>query len=289
MNNLKILITDLYRLIVDYETSQRWETKACTTWKTKGNPCGIIQFRQKIYVCNFVLSSSAPQLVSMYQPPNGLTTKEISSLKHPFALEIAKKKDIIYIAHDTHVTMVNTNLEVISSWLLPTMSPFAVLSFRGLKLDDDVIYVTISGVHQIFVCNSLSGTVLKTWGSGSEGSEKSEFNYPFGLTVDNNYVYVCDGGNHRIQVLFKEDGKYFTQWEREKGFFYPYALYRDALEEIFYIGDSVSFQLFTNDGTFIQRISQENQFCNVYGLCIMDDLLYVTDNANERIHIFQKE
>jgi len=112
--------------------------------------------------------------------------------------------------------------------------------------------------------------------------------------VDNKYVYICDKYNHRIQLVTKTEGIFFSQWGKggqsiEFGqFSYPNCIYNDVVDEIFYIGDYHSVQLFLNN-VCVQRLgSQEKedaQFELVYGICIMNDQLYVSDN--NRIQIFK--
>ena len=48
----------------------------------------------------------------------------------------------------------------------------------------------------------LDGKLIKSVGS-STGNGKAQFNHPYGLDVSgrNNYIYVCDCSNHRIQIL----------------------------------------------------------------------------------------
>jgi len=161
-------------------------------------------------------------------------------------------------------------------------------------------YLTIDGFHQIFLCNNQDGKVLKKWGTVNSGSKHGEFNYPYGITVNNTYVYVCDCYNHRIQILIKENGNFFHQWGKgqsstKKGqFSYPGSIFYHILEEMFYIGDWYSVQLFTKENICIQRIgdtttgNKMNQFNYGYGLSVCDDQLYVCDRNNKRIQIFRR-
>jgi len=51
---------------------------------------------------------------------------------------------------------------------------------------------------------------------GSLGSGNGQFDYPYGVTVDNStgYIYVADTWNHRIQK-FTSIGSYITKWGSE--------------------------------------------------------------------------
>jgi len=63
------------------------------------------------------------------------------------------------------------------------------------------------------------------------------------------------------------------------------------LEQIFYIGDFYSVQLFQIDGRCIQRIRDidHEEFRNVYGISVMDDQLWVCYLGNRRIQIFRPQ
>ncbi|UCH96826.1 MAG: hypothetical protein JSV88_08235, partial [Candidatus Aminicenantes bacterium] len=71
------------------------------------------------------------------------------------------------------------------------------------------IYVTEWFYQRVFKYNS-QGQVIKTWGKGP-GSGLDEFNYPEGIAVINNEVYISDKYNHRIMV-FDPEGHYLRHW-----------------------------------------------------------------------------
>lgn len=51
-------------------------------------------------------------------------------------------------------------------------------------------------------------TLVRTWGGDEEEDENKFFKYPWDIVIDNKgMVYICDEGNHRIQV-FDEAGNY---------------------------------------------------------------------------------
>jgi len=200
---------------------------------------------------------------------------------------------MLYIANDTHVTILNLKLEFLSSWNLSTSS---VLQ---LKVDGNTLYLILGAFNKIRLCNSQDGKNLKEFGI-VPGSKDGEFGYPCGLTVDNKYVFICDRNNHRIQILTKDNGVYISKWGRgiestEQGqFSYPESIYHHLSEDLMYIGDRFSVQLFSKDGVCIQRLGDEegihmNQFQEVVGICVMDGRLYVGDCGNRRIQTFEGE
>jgi len=62
-----------------------------------------------------------------------------------------------------------------------------------------------------------------------------------------------------------------------------------------YIGDRFSLQLFSKDCVCRQRIGSHkvgngmDEFSRIYGICIVNDELYVSDSNNRRIQIFRRK
>lgn len=75
---------------------------------------------------------------------------------------------------------------------------------------DGRIVVLDSGNHRVQVFDS-TGQFLTGW--GSQGGEPGQFNEPWGLAVDDQFVYVADTWNHRIQK-FTLDGRFVTAFGR---------------------------------------------------------------------------
>jgi len=274
-----------------YEDQHPWTTTAVQSYKLKeGNSGGLICFQNYIYVCNFFRSS-----VTIYNP-HGDILKELS-LKSPFGIDVDTVNCLVYAADQTHVHILTLKLENISSWKLPATSYIS----RGIKLDNKKIYLTIPGIHQIFVCQSEDGKVLIKHGGLAEkpSNNKGEYNTPRGLSANSKYLYICDEYNHRVQIVSKEKGNYINQYgsgkpSTEHGqFTNPYSIYIQG-EEVLYVGDSFSVQMFTKEGKCIQRLGDKvtgnnmKQFNYVYGMCILNDRLYVSDGWNQRIQVFKR-
>ena len=93
---------------------------------------------------------------------------------------------------------------------------------------------------------SQNGTFLKTF--GRPGSEPGEFAKPWGIHVDDDYVYVVESGNLRVSVFYTS-GEFitsFSRWGYRKG------------------------ELSHPHGITIDR----------------DGFLYVCDSSNNRIQVF---
>jgi len=92
--------------------------------------------------------------------------------------------------------------------------------------------------------------------------------------VESNYVYICDCDNHRVQVLMKENGEFKSQWGRglkqreELGeFSFPCVIYYDFNEQLFYIGDRYSVQLFEKKWFLSTTIIGDAIFIYLWDLC----------------------
>jgi len=119
--------------------------------------------------------------------------------------------------------------------------------------------------------------------------------------VNNQYIYVCDNDNHRVQILTKENGSFYSKWGTGVGghnlgqFYYPYAIYFYKFDEVFYVGDEHSVQMFKKDTEeCLQRLGDikkgghMSQFSMILGICIVDENLCVSDYYNRRIQIFKR-
>jgi len=282
LDDLRFFYLDLNHLIIDYDTPTSWEAMACTSW-TQQAPNGLLTFQHNIYL------SKLSSVVTCNT--NGEIIQE-SLLKSTSGIDINEKNSMLYLVNRTHVTLLNLKLEHISSWRLPK-EPGGGL-FLGLKVDGHILYLTIDSRHQIFLCNSQDGKILQEFGTVKCGFKDGEFNHPFGVSVDNTYIYICDTLNNRVQIFKKENRNYFSKWQPPNiKFNYPYSIYNYLPEDIIYVGDDCSVQLFKKDGVCIQRLggdirgNQMHQFDVVFGMCVLDDRLYVSDNYNNRIQIFK--
>ena len=73
----------------------------------------------------------------------------------------------------------------------------------GICISQNNVFVTQLDCHCINMYE-LEGKLIKS--VGSEGNREAQFKYPLGLDVSDrtNNIYVCDRGNHRIQILTEE-------------------------------------------------------------------------------------
>jgi len=245
-----------------------------------------------LWVCD-----EAANVVLKYDS-NGEIVNRSAALKEPFGIDIEEKEGRLYVADKTHITILNFNLEICTSWIIPIQTPFRSAR-RRLKVNNNALYLTLQELHHVYLYKKTDGQVLNKFGTSESGSKDGQFAFPSGITVNNQYLYVCDQ-NHRVQILTKDEGIYCTKWGTGKEgttqgeFTFPYSIYYSLEEKIVYIGDNYSVQLFEKkNGICIQRLGDTkrgenmNQFWVVVSICIMNEQLFLSD-YNERIQIFKR-
>jgi len=293
--HLQILYNDLHKLIIEYEKTQAWKTTVDTSWKINNSSYGIVSSHQLVYHC-----SPWDDIITTYTR-NGEIFEQLNFISKPAGIDLDIKNSLLYIVSLTSVTIRNLlQSKNTTSWKLRMKGCSDYAEFRGIKIDEDIVYLTLQKSHQIFLCDPLTGKILKTFGVKEKSSKPGEFYYPRGITLNKTYLYVCDSENQRVQVLNKkEKGVFISQWGDKKTggtnkgeFYYPYSLFHDPNDELYYVGDYYSLQTFQEDGKCIQRLgsnksgSEMNQFNVVNGICRIDDQLFVSDLNNKRIQIF---
>jgi predicted membrane-bound mannosyltransferase/DNA-binding beta-propeller fold protein YncE len=174
---------------------------------------------------------------------------------------------------------------------------------RNLAIGPDGrLYVADSGNHRIQVFTA-EGEYVTSW--GSFGNQPGQFNEPWGLAVDYEFVYVTDTWNFRIQK-FTLDGEFVDilgqggePVEGETGgglFFGP----RDIIflpDGNLLITDTGNhrLQVLTPEGEFVQALGtqgvQPGQFYEPVGLAHgeNDAVFYVADTWNGRIQQFSTD
>ncbi len=157
------------------------------------------------------------------------------------------------------------------------------------------LYVVDNDNHYILVYDLSNMQLLQTL--GAPGIEEREFRYPFLLALDkNNYIYITDVVNTRVQV-FNSEGLFVTViggWGVEKGhFFRPKGVATDKNNRV-YVSDSYMgvIQVFKNNGEFYSAIGDPEKgsvkkFVTPMGLFIDNNRLYVVEMFAERVSVYK--
>ena len=287
---LGFLCRDIEFLIIEYEALKQWEMTAASTWGPIGYTyiMNILGYQDHIYVCY-----ANSRLLAFYDTKGNLVQKPYPFLTPPTGMDVDQINDLLYLANrdSMWIQSLSSDQGPRWSWPLPKVSGRidAENTFRGIKVNDGVLYLTIDRMHQVFVCNPQDGSILHRIGTAEPNSTFGAFHYPRGITVNRRYVYVCDSVNHRVQIL-NQNGQYVKQWGLFTG---PYSICHHLEDDTFFVGDSETVQIFTQEGRCIQRLGNKkvgngnSQFRLVIGLCVLEDRLFVADYHDSRLHIFQ--
>src|ERR1700722_9784571 len=78
-----------------------------------------------------------------------------------------------------------------------------IKEIEGNELTKELIKITQipKDVIIIIAQYTLTWTEKYVGQIGSNGSGNGQFNYPYGIAIKDNQLYVADTGNHRIQII----------------------------------------------------------------------------------------
>ena len=127
----------------------------------------------------------------------------------------------------------------------------------SVAVTDNVVAVSYYGSNQVKKY-SLQGNLLSV--IGCHGNKNGQFNYPMGLTFNNNkLLYVVDKGNRRVQVFNKDDTFAFSFGRRGNNpgqFQLPIRISIDPDSNVLVTDyDANGIHIFTHGGQFIQKIN----------------------------------
>ena len=159
----------------------------------------------------------------------------------------------------------------------------------GIATDDtDNIYVSSNHKLQKF---TSSGELIKC--IGRKGRKEGEFDYPRGVTLYDNQVYMCDSDNHRIQV-FDLDLNFVrsigSHGEGRGEFDTPRDVQFDTAGNM-YVAEwgNGRVQVMDTSGQFIRSFGQEGEgkLGGPSGLHIADKYVYVSDFSGNCIVVYE--
>lgn len=129
---------------------------------------------------------------------------------------------------------------------------------------------------------------------GSQGSGNGDFQYPSGILVLNDEIFVVDRQNHRIQI-FDLSGVYVRQFGTagfgNNNFFFPLGITTDGTDLYIVDGSNNRIKVHQVDGTYLSEFgtagSGNNNFQYPTDIVFDSDLsnLIICDKQNHRIKI----
>jgi len=165
----------------------------------------------------------------------------------------------------------------------------------GIAIDEKRgrVYVIDTLQHHIAILD-MRGTLLTT--IGKRGQDPGQFNYPSNLTVGpKGRLFVVDTLNHRVQIM-KPDGTVIKTFGRNGDspgeFARPKGIALDSDGNI-YVADAAfnNIQIFNQKGDILLYVGvagvHPGEFQLPAGVFMANDRLYVADQLNARIQVFQ--
>ena len=163
---------------------------------------------------------------------------------------------------------------------------------KGVAVDkDDNIYVSDNSSLFKF---SKEGKLMKV--VGQKGAQPGEFNSPGMMKIINDKLYVCDCGNHRVQILNTELeylNSFGCRGNGDGQFNWPNDIAQDRAGNL-YVTDSHNHrvQVFDCKGQFLSTFSKKGaaaeQLNDPLGICVgTDQFVYVCDNKNRCVSVFK--
>ena len=236
--------------------------------------------------------NGSPFTITVYLDPTqlGRPVRIVTDLNGPYGIAYNSRGEMIVSEyHDDRVSIIDNRGKKIRTFGSHGNSPDQMIGPQGIAIDDmENIYVSSSHKLQKFTSN---GELIKC--IGKQGGKEGEFNYPRGVTLHDNQVYVCDSDNHRIQVFDLNLNFVRSIGSRGKGrgeFNTPYDVKLDTAGNI-YIADfnNSRVQVLDNSGHFIRTLGDEGErkLSHPLGLHIADKYVYISDWRGNCIVVYE--
>ena len=236
--------------------------------------------------------NGSPFTMTMYLDPTklGRPVRIVTDLNGPYDIAYNSRGEMIVSECDGHtVSIIDNRGKKIRTFGSHGDSPDQMIYPAGIAIDDmDNIYVSSDHKLQKFTSN---GELIKC--AGQKGGKEGEFNFPRGVTLHDNQVYVCDTDNHRIQVFDLNVNFVRSIGSRGEGrgeFNAPYDVKLDTAGNI-YVADFFNsrVQVLDNSGHFIRTLGDEGErkLGRPSGLHIIADMyVYISDLRGHCIVVY---
>ena len=163
--------------------------------------------------------------------------------------------ELKFIASPTVLVVDHNTGEVLDQWGAGTF-----VMPHGLTIDDqDNIWLTDVGSHQVFKFDSAGNPLLTLGERGVPGEDATHFNMPTDVAIaPDGTFYVSDGYVNSRITKFSKDGEYITSWgTRGAGtgqFDVPHSIALDSRGFV-YVADrgNARIQVFDGDGKFMEE------------------------------------
>jgi RHS repeat-associated protein len=233
-------------------------------------------------------------------PIPGATNPSYVSVYHAYGRWLKAQVTALNGNGASSATTVSTNVIVPAAYMQKS-SEFAskgtgsgqLMSPRGIATDSSGnVWVTDTANNRVEKF-SAAGAFIASYGTAGSGS--LQFNAPYGISIDSaGRVWVADKGNHRIEVLTSAGayagsvavtGEPTSVATMPSSGSYEYLYVSVGNTIITYYGTPPSAMF--NLGTIGSAGTGNGQFSTISGLALEGSHLYVADQGNHRIQVFE--
>ena len=212
--------------------------------------------------------------------------RTVIGLRWPYGIAINSHQEMIVSEFGAHrLSIFDIKGQRIRTFGSPGDSPDQMDFPAGIATDDtDNIYVSSDHKLQKF---TSSGELIKC--VGQNGRMEGEFDDPRGITLYDNQVYVCDRGNHCIQV-FDLDLNFVRSIGSRDEFNAPNDVKFDTAGNVYVAEwDNRKVKVLDTSGQFIRAFDQEGkgELRGPSGLYVVDKYVYVSDHSGNCIVVFE--
>ena len=233
--------------------------------------------------------NGSPFTVTVYPDPKqlGHPVRTVTGLVAPYGIAFNNHEEMIVCEWSAHrLSILDTRGQKIRTFGSLGDSPHQMIGPRGIATDDSGnIYVSSEHKLQKF---TSTGELIKC--VGRKGGKEGEFDYPRGLTLCDNLVYVCDRNNHRIQVFDLDLNFVRSIGSRGSGrgeFNAPSDVKFDTAGNMYVgVAEYGNGRVMDNSGRFIREFSR-GKLSGPSGLLIADKYVYVSDFRSNCIVVYE--
>ena len=231
----------------------------------------------------------SPCTVCVKIPPTQLGTpvRMINGLNYPYGVAFNSAGEVL-VTMDGEVGVFDKQGKKLRTIKHTFQSP------RGIAVDkDDILFISGSGRHCVYKLDK-DGNQLKV--IGKRGIGNGEFNWPSGVAIVGDHVFVCDESNHRIQVFSRELEFVKIIGSRGTGngqFQHAYDISQDEAGNLYVCDAGNHRQVLNSEGEFLYSFGTKGkgigQLNAPVGVCVSDQFVYVSECTNSRISVFDRK
>ena len=266
---LNILYPVLYEIILDY-LNEIWK-KNDFNFDFNIPLVGFIVVPDHIYV----LGVSSGYILQHYDTI-GRLQNEVRFFSHEVHINIDFDEidKTIYLQYPSTMYRFDWKLCSPQSWKFHNSSK----EMFGFKIDTfqkDQMFVSTNS--SILRCKKKTGEVLMEW-KFQDDKDKNCFR---GLTITDEFIYVCQCKKDQIDVIQKNTGKIHTSWKNLRLVF-PTRIHLDKKDELFYVGDMNNIHVVTSNGLCMETLYSMKVGERVIDFSLVGKFLYLLERDHRK-------